>query len=160
MLTLTATPIQELFKCRLWVFAYKLTWNTLFWYPVQTFVLEENDIVIKEAIYRELAREGQVFYLHNRISTLNRLYRKIKKLVPEARIAIVHGQMQRDELEDIIQSFIDREFDVLLCTTIIETGIDIPNANTLIISDADRLGLAQLYQIRGRVGRSDQLLMY
>ena len=166
VLTLTATPIPRTLQMSIMGIRDISLLETppAFRYPVQTFVLEENDIVIKEAIYRELAREGQVFYLHNRISTLDRLYRKIKKLVPEARIAIGHGQMQRDELEDIIQSFIDREFDVLLCTTIIETGIDIPNANTLIISDADRLGLAQLYQIRGRVGRSDRIayayLMY
>lgn len=166
VLTLTATPIPRTLQMSIMGIRSISLLETppLDRYPVQTFVLEENDIVIREAIYRELARNGQVFYLHNRISNLDRLYRKIKKLVPEARIAIGHGQMPRDELEDIIQSFIDRQYDVLLCTTIIETGIDIPNANTLIISDADRLGLSQIYQLRGRVGRSDRIayayLMY
>ena len=126
-------------------------------HPIQTYVLEYNDSVIREAIYRELGRGGQVFYLHNRISDLELVYRKIRKLVPEARICLGHGKMNRDELEDTIQSFIDKEYDVLLCTTIIETGIDIPNSNTLIIDEADKLGLAQLYQIRGRVGRSDKI---
>ena len=126
-------------------------------YPIKTYVLEYNDIVIREAIYNELARGGQVFYLYNRVSTLDRVASHLKKLVPEARIATAHGQMPKEQLEDIIQSFIDKEYDVLLCTTIIETGIDIPNTNTLIVQMADRLGLSQMYQIRGRVGRSDRL---
>jgi transcription-repair coupling factor (superfamily II helicase) len=133
-------------------------------YPIQTYVVEENDIIVKEAIYRELARDGQIFFLHNRIADLDRLYRKLRRLVPEARIAVIHGQMSKIELENTIQSFIDKEFNLLLCTTIIETGIDIPNTNTLIISNADYLGLSQMYQIRGRVGRTDRVayayLMY
>jgi len=133
-------------------------------YPIQTYVLSKNDTIIKEAIYRELNRGGQIFYLHNQISTLHKTAINLKRLVPEARIVIAHGQMNKEELEDNVTSFINLEYDILLCTTIIETGIDIPNANTLIIEDADHLGLAQIYQIRGRVGRSDRIayafLMY
>lgn len=126
-------------------------------YPVQTYVLEHSDAIVREAIYREISRQGQVFYLHNRISDLEVLYRRIRRLVPEAKVLVAHGQMERNDLENAIQSFIDKEYDVLLCTTIIETGIDIPNTNTLIVDMADRLGLAQMYQIRGRVGRSDRV---
>lgn len=133
-------------------------------YPIQTYVLSKNDTIVKEAIYRELNRGGQIFYLHNQISTLHKTAINLKRLVPEARIVIAHGQMNKEELEDNVASFINLEYDILLCTTIIETGIDIPNANTLIIEDADHLGLAQIYQIRGRVGRSDRIayafLMY
>ena len=133
-------------------------------YPIQTYVLSKNDTIIKEAIYRELNHGGQIFYLHNQISTLHKTAINLKRLVPEARIVIAHGQMNKEELEDNVASFINLEYDILLCTTIIETGIDIPNANTLIIEDADHLGLAQIYQIRGRVGRSDRIayafLMY
>ena len=131
---------------------------------VQTYVLESNDSVVREAIRRELGRGGQVFYLMNRISNLDSIKRKINKLVPEARVGIIHGAMERDEIEDVLNSFLDRNYDCLVCTTIIETGIDIPNANTIIIERADTLGLAQIYQIRGRVGRSDRMayayLMY
>lgn len=126
-------------------------------YPIQTFVYEASDTIIKEAICRELARDGQVFFLHNKISDIELVARKIKKLVPEAKICIGHGKMERENLEDVISSFIDGEYNVLLCTTIIETGIDIPNSNTLIVDDATRLGLAQMYQIRGRVGRTDRV---
>ncbi len=133
-------------------------------YPIQTYVLERNDTVIKDAIERELARNGQIFYIYNRIDDIGRVEANIKKMVPEARIAVAHGQMHKTELETVVEGFIDRETDILVSTTIIETGIDIPNANTLIIHDADRLGLAQLYQIRGRVGRSNRIayayLMY
>ena len=159
VLTLTATPIPRTLQMSL-VGARQLSLietppkNR---YPIKTYVLEYNDIVIREAIYNELARGGQVFYLYNRVSTLDRVASHLRKLVPEAKIAIAHGQMAKDDLEEVIQAFIDKEYDVLLCTTIIETGIDIPNTNTLIIQMADRLGLAQMYQIRGRVGRSDRL---
>ena len=159
VLTLTATPIPRTLQMSL-MGARQLSLietppkNR---YPIKTYVLEYNDIVIREAIYNELARGGQVFYLYNRVSTLDRVASHLKKLVPEARIATAHGQMPKEELEDIIQAFIDKEYDVLLCTTIIETGIDIPNTNTLIVQMADRLGLSQMYQIRGRVGRSDRL---
>ncbi|MFA7589476.1 MAG: DEAD/DEAH box helicase, partial [Acholeplasmataceae bacterium] len=125
-------------------------------YPVQTYVVERHEPLIKEAITRELARGGQVFYLFNEVQGMERMLLKLKKLVPEARIAFAHGKMQRDILENVLSDFIDHQFDVLISTTIIETGIDIPNTNTIIIHDADRLGLSQLYQIRGRVGRSDR----
>ena len=133
-------------------------------YPVQTYVIEQNDAVIREAINRELARDGQVFYLHNRISNLDRIERKIRSLVPSSRIATIHGKLDKEEIEKVMAAFLEGEYNVLICTTIIETGIDIPNSNTIIISDAHRLGLAQIYQIRGRVGRSDRIayayLMY
>lgn len=159
VLTLTATPIPRTLQMAVMGVRQLSLIETppMDRHPIQTYVLEYNDSVIREAIYRELGRGGQVFYLHNRISDLELVYRKIRKLVPEARICVGHGKMNRDELEDTIQSFIDKEYDVLLCTTIIETGIDIPNSNTLIIDEADKLGLAQLYQIRGRVGRSDKI---
>jgi len=126
-------------------------------YPVQTYVLEAHDSVVRDAIERELARGGQVFYLHNRVTSLPSHVKKIQKLVPDARIGYAHGKMTRETLEDTMQDFEDRKFDVLVCTTIIETGIDIPNANTLIVGDAYRLGLSQMYQLRGRVGRSDRI---
>jgi transcription-repair coupling factor (superfamily II helicase) len=133
-------------------------------YPIQTYVLERNDIILRDAIERELARNGQVFYLYNRVDNIDFVADKVKKLVPEARIDIAHGQMKKHDLEKVIDSFIEKEIDVLISTTIIETGIDIPNANTLIIHNADLLGLSQLYQIRGRVGRSNRIayayLMY
>ena len=159
VLTLSATPIPRTLQMAVMGVRQLSLIETppLDRHPIQTYVLEYNDAIIKEAIYRELGRGGQVFYLHNRISDIELVYRKIRRLVPEARVCIGHGQMNKDDLEDTVQSFIDREYDVLLCTTIIETGIDIPNSNTLIIDDADKLGLAQLYQIRGRVGRSDKI---
>ena len=133
-------------------------------YPIQTYVLEENKNVIKDAIYKELARDGQVFILYNDIQTMDNKKREFELLVPEAKIICGHGKMKKEELEDVMYKFMNKEYDVLLCTTIIETGIDIPNVNTLIIIDADRYGLSQLYQIRGRVGRSNKIaysyLMY
>ena len=132
--------------------------------PVQTYVLQRNDHVIKDAIERELARNGQVFYLYNRVGTIDLIEDKLSRLVPHARFVYAHGKMSRLRLEKVITEFLDYQYDVLVSTTIIETGIDIPNANTLIIHDADYLGLSQLYQIRGRVGRSDRIaysyLMY
>lgn len=159
VLTLTATPIPRTLQMSLMGVRQLSLIETppQNRYPVQTYVVEENDVIVKEAIYRELGRNGQVFYLHNRISTLEKTYRKLKRLVPEAKILVAHGQMDKDTLENAIQSFIDKEYDVLLCTTIIETGIDIPNTNTLIVDMADKLGLAQMYQIRGRVGRGDRV---
>ena len=133
-------------------------------YPVQTYVLAENKAMIKDAIYKELSRNGQVFILYNRVADIERKAREISRLVPDARIITAHGQMHQKELEDVMVKFINHEYDVMLCTTIIETGIDIPRVNTLIVIDADRFGLAQLYQLRGRVGRSDKIaycyLMY
>ncbi len=131
---------------------------------IQTYVLKYNEAVIREAIYREMSRSGQTFYLLNRIEQLDTIKLMIKRLIPFAKVAIIHGKMEKDDIEDTLIDFIDGKYDVLVCTTIIETGMDIPNANTLIIEKADTLGLAQLYQIRGRVGRSEQLayayLMY
>ena len=126
-------------------------------FPVQTYVMEYNEQLIRDAIYREMARKGQVFYLYNRVKSIDVKALEIKKLVPEARIAVAHGQMGERELEDIMQSFIEGKFDIIVCTTIIESGVDMPNVNTIIVEDSDRLGLAQLYQIRGRVGRSNRL---
>ena len=133
-------------------------------YPIQTYVIEQNDAIIRDAIEREIARHGQVFYLYNSVERIEEKAIEIKKLCPNARIIFAHGRLKSSELEDRIYAFINKEYDVLVCTTIIETGIDIPETNTLIINDADRLGLSQLYQIRGRVGRSSKIayayLMY
>src|SRR5690625_6084673 len=112
---------------------------------------------IKETIEREISRGGQVFFLYNRVANIERMARDISNLVPDARIGIAHGQMNEAELENVMLSFIAGEFDILVSTTIIETGVDIPNVNTLIVYDADHLGLAQLYQLRGRVGRSNRI---
>ena len=121
--------------------------------PVRTYVSEYNEDVIKEALLRELERGGQVFFLHNRVQTIRRVADQLKKLVPEARIAVGHGRLAENELEEVMLAFSEGEVDVLVCTTIIESGLDIPNANTLIIDRSDRFGLSQLYQLRGRVGR-------
>lgn len=133
-------------------------------FPVQTYVLAENKNVIKDAIYKELSRNGQAFILYNKVDSIESKVREINELVPDAKINYAHGQMTKTELENIMLDFIAHKFDVLVCTTIIETGIDIPNVNTLIIIEADRFGLSQLYQIRGRIGRSDKIgyayLMY
>ena len=122
--------------------------------PVQTYVLEHDWGVLADAMKRELERGGQVYYLHNRVETIGRTAARIQALLPEARIGVGHGKMTQEELSDVMSHMTDGDLDILVCTTIIETGIDIPNANTLIIEDADHLGLAQLHQIRGRVGRS------
>lgn len=126
-------------------------------YPIQTYVMEENPSVIREAIERELARDGQVFYLFNKVRGIETKVKQLEKMMPYAKIRFAHGQMSKHELEDIMDAFHHREFDVLVATTIIENGIDIPNANTLLVSDAQNLGLSQMYQLRGRVGRSDRL---
>ena len=123
--------------------------------PVKTFVSEDSADLVREAILRELERDGQVFFLHNRVRTIQHVTEELQKLVPEARFTIGHGQMPESELEDVMVSFANREADVLVCTTIIESGLDMPNVNTIIIDRADRFGLAQLYQLRGRVGRGD-----
>ena len=125
-------------------------------YPVQTFVLEYAEPVLIDAMRRELERGGQVYYLHNRVETIAQCAARIKKALPDASIAVAHGKMSEEELSDVMQRMDEGEVQILVCTTIIETGIDIPNVNTLIIEDADKLGLAQLHQIRGRVGRSSR----
>ena len=133
-------------------------------YPVQTYVLEENPFIIKEAIYKELSRYGQIYILFNNVEKIESKVREIERLVPDAKVVFAHGQMNKTEIETIMIDFIDRKYDILVCTTIIETGIDIPNVNTLIVIDSDRFGLSQLYQIRGRVGRTNKIayayLMY
>ena len=123
-------------------------------FPVITYVMEHNDVMINDAVRRELARGGQVLYLYNRVETIYTVAARLQEALPDARLAVAHGQMEREELESIWQALVLGELDILVATTIIETGIDLPNANTLIIEDADRLGLAQLHQLRGRVGRS------
>ncbi|RNC28687.1 MAG: Transcription-repair-coupling factor [Candidatus Dichloromethanomonas elyunquensis] len=125
-------------------------------FPVQTFVAEFNPDLVRDAVRREINRGGQVFYVHNRVENLERVIRLINNIVPEARCGVVHGQMSETLLEKEMMSFLDKEKDVLICTTIIETGLDIPNVNTLVVDDADRFGLSQLYQLRGRVGRSNR----
>lgn len=133
-------------------------------YPVQTYVLEQDDSVIKEIVQREIDRGGQVFVVFNRVKGIYKIAEKIEELVPEAKVVVGHGQMNERQLEDIMLDFVNGESNVLVATTIIESGIDIPNANTILIIDADRFGLSQLYQLRGRVGRSNRLayayLMY
>jgi transcription-repair coupling factor (superfamily II helicase) len=126
-------------------------------YPVQTYVVEFNDQLMRDAIMRELNRDGQVFFVYNRVETISDMASYLSKLVPEAKVAVAHGQMTERELEKIILEFIDKKYDLLVCTTIIETGIDIQNANTMIIYDADKMGLSQLYQLRGRVGRTNRI---
>ncbi len=124
--------------------------------PIKTYVMEYNDAVIREAIRRELARGGQVYFLYNRVRSIAQMHDRLKALVPEARIGVAHGQMRENALEDVMLDFYAGAYDVLLCTTIVESGLDVPDANTLIVFDADRFGLSQLYQIRGRVGRSNR----
>lgn len=132
--------------------------------PIQTYVMEYNDEMVREAINRELSRKGQVYYVYNRVNNIDEVAGRVAKLVPEASVVFAHGQMHERELERIMFDFVNGEIDVLVCTTIIETGLDIPNANTMIILDADHMGLSQLYQLRGRVGRSSRtsyaFLMY
>ena len=123
-------------------------------HPVQTYVLEYDREILAAAIRRELRRGGQIFYLHNRVESIEACAHKVQEMAPEARITIAHGKMTEEQLSRVWQQLIDQEVDILVCTTIIETGVDVPNCNTLIIEDADRMGLSQLYQIRGRVGRS------
>ena len=132
--------------------------------PIQTYVMEYSEEMVREAISRELARGGQVYYVYNRVSNIADIAGKIAQLVPEASVAFAHGQMHERELEKVMYGFVSGDIDVLVSTTIIETGLDISNVNTMIIHDADQMGLSQLYQLRGRVGRSNRtayaFLMY
>ena len=158
VLTLTATPIprtlnMSLIGIRDISVLEEAPQNRL---PIQTFIMEYNEEMVREAITRELNRGGQVYYVHNRINDITNVTKEVSALVPQAKVAFAHGQMPERELEDIMFDFINGEIDVLISTTIIETGLDIPNVNTIIIDRADRFGLAQLYQLRGRVGRSNR----
>ncbi len=158
VLTMTATPIprtmhMSIVGIRDMSVIYEPPQNRK---PVQTYVLEYDTEVIKEAITKEIERNGQVFYIFNNVENIQKKADSISRLVPEANVAYAHGRMTGKEIEDIMQDFIDKKTNVLVCTTILESGIDIPNANTIIVENADRMGLAQLYQIRGRVGRSDR----
>jgi len=166
VLTLTATPIprtlhMSLIGVRDMSLLEEAPQDRM---PIQTFVMEYNEELVREAINRELARNGQVFYVYNRVQDIADMAAKIQNLVPDAAVGYAHGQMNEKELEEIMYSFINGEIDVLISTTIIETGLDIPNVNTMIIHDSDRMGLSQLYQLRGRVGRSNRtayaFLMY
>lgn len=156
MLTLTATPIPRTLNM---AFSGMRDLSIIATPParrlaVKTFVQEHTSESVKEAILRELLRGGQVYFLHNEVETIERAAESIRELVPEARVAVAHGQMRERELEQVMQQFYHKEYNVLVCSTIIETGIDVPNANTILIERADKLGLAQLHQLRGRVGRS------
>ena len=126
-------------------------------YPVQTYVVEFNEQMIREAILKEIERGGQVYFVYNRVDNIDKVAIKLKELIPEANITVGHGQMSERGLEKIMMGFITNEYNVLVCTTIIETGLDIPNVNTMIIYNADKMGLSQLYQLRGRVGRSNRV---
>ena len=158
VLTMTATPIprtmhMSIVGVRDMSVIYDPPQNRK---PVQTYVLEYDEEIIKEAITKELERNGQVFYIFNNVEGIERKANSISRLVPEARVSFAHGQMTGSKIEEIMKEFTDGETNVLVCTTILESGIDIPNANTIIVENADRMGLAQLYQIRGRVGRADK----
>ena len=159
VLTLTATPIprtlhMSLIGIRDMSVLEEAPMDRM---PIQTYVMEYNDEMVREAIERELSRGGQVYYVYNRVSDIADVAGRIQKLVPDANVSFAHGQMNERQLEDIMYDFINGDIDVLVSTTIIETGLDIPNANTMIIQDADRFGLSQLYQLRGRVGRSNRM---
>ncbi len=158
VLTMTATPIprtmhMSIVGIRDMSVIYEPPQNRK---PVQTYVLEYDQEVIKEAITKELERDGQVFYIYNRVDTIQKKADEISRLVPEATVSYAHGQMTGSQIEDIMEDFIEKKSNVLVCTTILESGIDIPNANTIIVENANRMGLAALYQIRGRVGRADR----
>lgn len=166
VLTLSATPIPRTIQLSLAGIRSLSLIETppVNRYPIQTYVLAENNQIIKDAIYKELSRHGQIFILYNSIDKMHSKMAEISRLVPDARVISANGRMPKSEIENVMIKFTNREYDVLLCTTIIETGIDIPSVNTLIIIDADNFGLSQLYQIRGRVGRSNKIaycyLMY
>jgi len=166
ILTLSATPIPRTLKMALSGIRDLSIIDTppVNRYPVQTYVIEEDDLLIKDVIYKEITRNGQCFILYNRVNNIEEKAYNISKLVPDAKVISAHGQMNKNELESIMSDYVNQEYNVLVCTTIIESGIDIPNVNTLVVIDADQFGLSQLYQIRGRVGRSDRIayayLMY
>ena len=157
-LTLTATPIPRTLHMSLIGVRDLSVINTPpeDRFPIATYICRRDDKVMAEAIRRELDREGQIFFVHNRVRSIQKIARDLNRLFPQARIGIAHGQMAEEQLEDIMIDFLEKKFDILVCTTIIEIGLDIPNVNTIIIDDAHKFGLSQLYQLRGRVGRSDR----
>lgn len=159
VLTLSATPIPRTLQMSLVGIRQlsQLETPPMNRYSVQTYVVEKNDGMIQNAIEKELSRDGQVFYLYNNIEQIYNTVRKLQKMLPEAKIGCIHGQMNREDIEDIMMRFNEHELDILVCTTIVENGIDIPNANTILIEDAQNFGLAQIYQIKGRVGRSNRI---
>ena len=159
VLTLTATPIPRTLHMSMMGIRDLSVIETppTNRYPVQTYVMETNFGVLRDAVLREISRGGQVFYVYNRVDTIEQKVSQISELIPEARVGYIHGQMSEIQLENTLLEFINGEYDVLVATTIIETGVDIPNANTLFVEDADRMGLSQLYQLRGRVGRSNRV---
>ena len=159
VLTLSATPIPRTLHMSLSGIRSMSTLDEPIEdrYPVQTYVLEQDDEMIREILRRELERDGQAFVVYNRVRGINQVADQLRRLIPEARIAVGHGQMSETKLEDIMLAFTNHEYDILVATTIIESGIDVANANTLIILEADHFGLAQLYQLRGRVGRSNRV---
>ena len=159
VLTLTATPIPRTLNMSMLGVRDLSVIETapMNRYPIQTYVIEKNYGVIVDGIKREIERGGQVFYLHNRVDDIEKVASELESLVPEAKVAYIHGRMTETQLENILIDFIDGEYDVLVTTTIIETGVDIPNVNTLFVDNADRMGLSQLYQLRGRVGRSNRI---
>src|SRR5699024_1179658 len=156
LLTLTATPIPRTLNMSL----SGLRDLSIIATPpesrlaIETFVSRSDGVLIQEAVRREMRRGGQIYYVHNKVQDMERVHRELSELLPEASSRIAHGQMHERELESVMLDFYHRRFDVLLCTTIIESGIDVPSANTIIIDRADHFGLAQLHQLRGRVGRS------
>ena len=159
VLTLSATPIPRTLQMSLIGIRQlsQLETPPANRYSVQTYVVEKNHNLVVEAIEKELARNGQVFYLYNNIQQIYNIARTLRHSIPEARIGVVHGQMDRDTIEDTMMQFNNHELDVLVCTTIVENGIDVPNANTILIDNAQDFGLAQIYQIKGRVGRSNRV---
>ena len=159
VLTLSATPIPRTLQMSLVGIRQLSQLDTppLNRYSVQTYVVEKSENLVRSAIEKELSRRGQVFYLHNNVEQIYNTARKIQVMIPKARVGVVHGQMNRDEIEDTMFRFTQHELDVLVCTTIVENGIDVPNANTILIENAQNFGLAQIYQIKGRVGRSDRV---
>ena len=159
VLSLSATPIPRTLQMSLIGIRGLSTLDTApsNRYPVLTYVVHKNENLIREVIMRELERKGQVFFLYNNVETIHRVANKISKDIPYAKVEVVHGQMNADEIEEVMFKFYNGEINVLVCTTIVETGLDVPNANTIIVDNAQNFGLSQLYQIKGRVGRSDRV---
>ncbi|MDI3298435.1 MAG: transcription-repair coupling factor [Bacillota bacterium] len=159
VLTLTATPIPRTLHMSLAGIRDMSVIETppAGRFPVETYVVEYDEALVREALERELARHGQVYYVHNRVQTIDQAYERVRRMLPDARVLVAHGQLSDERLEQVMMDFLEGRADILVCTSIIENGLDIPRVNTLVVEDADRFGLAQLYQMRGRVGRSDRI---